>query len=93
MSLRTFKQDPDAVLDYTLKWADWLAPGDTITSATATVSPSGGLTVGAVSNTVDTVTVWVSAGAAGSKYDVTVHVITNGGREDDRTFTVEIKEM
>lgn len=93
MSLRTFKQDPDAVLDYTLKWADWLAPGDTITSATATVSPSGGVTVGAVSNTVDTVTVWVSAGAAGSKYDVTVHVITNGGREDDRTFTVEIKEM
>ncbi|OHU64024.1 MULTISPECIES: phage fiber-tail adaptor protein [Mycobacteroides] len=93
MSLRTFKQDPDAVLDYTLNWSAWLAPGDTITSATATVSPAGGLTVGTVSNTVDAVTVWVSGGSAATKYDVTVHVITNGAREDDRTFTVEIKEM
>lgn len=91
MSLKKFTQDPDEVLDYTVDWSDWLPAGDVITSATAT--GESGLTVGAtVSYTTTTTTVWLSGGAAGSEYDVSVHVVTAGGREGDRSITLQIKE-
>ena len=91
MSLKKFSQDPDEVLDYTLDWSDWLPNGDVITSATAT--GEAGLTVGAtVSFTTTTTTVWLSGGTAGSEYDVSVHVVTTGGREGDRSITLQIKE-
>lgn len=91
MSLKKFSQDPDEVLDYTLDWSEWLVDGDVISSATA--SGDAGLTVGGtVSFTTTTTTVWLSGGSAGSSYDVAVHVVTAGGREGDRSITLQIKE-
>ncbi|ALF00328.1 hypothetical protein SEA_ARCHIE_22 [Mycobacterium phage Archie] len=90
MSLKKFTQDPDEVLDYTIDWSEWLAEGDTITEVTAT--PASGITVDSTSFTVSSTTIWVSGGAAGQRYDISVHVVTNGGREGDRSITIEIKE-
>lgn len=91
MSLKKFSQDPDEVLDYTLDWSEWLVDGDVISSAAATGDT--GLTVGStVSFTTTTTTVWLSGGSAGSSYDVAVHVVTAGGREGDRSITLQIKE-
>lgn len=90
MPIKTFKQDPDEVLDYTLDWSEWLASGDTITDVTAT--PESGIVVDSTSFTVNSTTVWVSGGTAGSKYGISVHVTTNGGREGDRTIGIEVKE-
>lgn len=92
MSLKKFTKDPDAILDYTIDWADWLAvAGDTITEVTAV--SGGGVTVDSTSFTATTTTVWLSGGAAGQSSDVVVHITTAGGREDDRTITIVGKEL
>jgi hypothetical protein len=47
MALKKFIKDPQAKLDYTLDWSAWLSPfGDSITTATAYVTPTAGLSVG-----------------------------------------------
>lgn len=92
-----FLKDPDAVLDYLFDWAaltngngstDWLSVGETITDHTITVTT--GLTVdsSALTNTATSVIVWLSGGTAGGQYDVTCHIVTSAGREDDRTIKV-----
>ena len=89
MSIATFVKDPNAVLDYQLDWTPWLAT-DTITASVWTL-PSG-LTQQSASNTTTTATIWLSGGTAGVKYPVTNRVTTAGGRVDDRTITISVKE-
>lgn len=91
MAIKKFTKDPNAKLDYTIDWSAWLPDGDTIVSMTPTAD--AGITIDSSSNTVATSTVWLSGGVAGSSYDVTMHVVTNGGREDDRTITITCKEL
>lgn len=88
----TYQLDPDANLDYTQDWSAWLTGygGDTIASATATVT-RGGATVSNVTNDDTTVTYWVASAGVG-RLDVTVHVTTTGGREDDRTDVFNVIE-
>ena len=109
MALKKFIKDPNAKLDYAIDWTEWLRPfSDTLASATATVSPSGGLMIsgsstvpGTFSNSVQVtltvsqyiVTLWAKDGVAGSSYDVTVRVTTSAGRIDDRTITITCKDL
>ena len=85
----TRDHDPDAVLDYGCDWTAWLA-GDTITASSWTVSGTG-LTIDSDSNTTTTTTVWVSGGTDGTNYDLTNHIVTDDGREDDRTLVLVCK--
>jgi hypothetical protein len=83
-------KDPDAVLDYTVDWTAWLADvSDSISDHTET---GNGVTVDTSSNTSNTVTAWVSGGVVGQTPSVTVHIVTAGGRQDDRTIYFNIKE-
>ena len=88
--MTTFNKDPDAVLDYTWDWSDWLPSGDTIASYTFTVP--AGITKDSDSNTTTAVTAWMSGGTAGLSYDVVCHIVTTAGREDDRTITFFVGE-
>jgi hypothetical protein len=86
-----FTKDPQAVLDYTINWSDWL-DGDTISTSTWTAE--SGITVEASpapSFTTTTTTIWLSGGTLGTVYRITNHVVTAATREDDRTFTVKIE--
>ncbi len=85
-------KDPQAVLDYTIDWAakNWLATGETIQTSTWTVAT--GLTKDSDTKTSTTATVWLSGGTAGQTYAVTNHIVTDQGREDDRTFYVVVQE-
>ena len=89
-------KDPDAVLDYSLDWAEWLEPGDTITASTWTASAMNGaldmIEVGDMTFTGDMTTVWLSGGGECEAYVVTNHVTTSGGREDDRSLLVQVIE-
>jgi len=87
----TFTKDPDAVLDYQFDWSDWLPEGDTIQDASVTAT--AGLTVApylTVSTTA--VTCWLSGGTAGLDYIVTCHIETAGGRVDERSIKVQVRE-
>lgn len=100
-AINRFIKDPQAVLDWKYDWAaltngsgesDWLESGETI--ASHTVAPDTGITVdGHTQTDGDTsVTVWLSGGTAITSYNVTCHIITTAGREDDRTIIIDVEE-
>lgn len=91
-----FIKDPDAVLDYAVSWASWLSSvSDTLASSTwSIVTPATDppLVIDTdVSNTT-VATVWLRGGLAGTKYELLNHITTIGGREDDRTVYVKVKQ-
>lgn len=82
-------KDPDAVLDYTLDFTDWLAlVTDTIVSHTVVVT---GVVKNSSSNTTKLVTMWISGGAVGVTGSAVVRIVTAAGRIDDRTIYFKIK--
>jgi len=105
LALKKFIKDPNAKLDYALDWTAWLTPfSDTLTAATASVTPTGGITLASSYNGSFAATAtltpgnyiatfWATGGTAGNSYDITVHVTTASGRQDDRTVTITCKEM
>lgn len=84
-------KDPNAVLDYTVRFAKWL-DGMTDTLASHTVTGVVGVVVDSSLIVGKTVVVWVSGGTVGTTGSVTVRVTTAGGRTDDRTIYFKIKE-
>jgi hypothetical protein len=82
-------KDPDATIDYTVDWADWLE-SDTIASAAWVLST--GITLSAQSNTDTTATAWVSGGTAGTTYTATCRITTAAGRIDDRTIRLVVRD-
>lgn len=86
-----FDKDPQAVLDYMIDWTDWL-DGDTISASSWTLSGAG-LTQTSNSFTDTTATVWLSAGTNFEIYKVTNHITTDGGRQNDRTLTITVKNQ
>lgn len=90
MALAKFEKDPDAVLDYTVDWAPYLG-GDTI-SAVEWIVPEG-LTLDTQEEDDTTATAWLSGGTAGEDYEVVCRVTTVGGRIDDRTIVIRVREQ
>jgi hypothetical protein len=85
-------KDPNAALDYTIDWADWLG-ADVIAASTWTVaSPAGGLASATPSFTNTTAKTWLSGGTAGQVVRVTNRITTSLGRIDDRSFNVRLVE-
>jgi hypothetical protein len=87
--IASYVHDPDAVLDYSIDWSRWL---DTDTIATSSWTVTTGVTLDSHSNTTTRATAWVSGGTAGEVYFLTNHVVTAGGREDDRSIRLTVAE-
>jgi hypothetical protein len=87
--MSVYIKDPDAVLDYSIDWSGWL-DGDAI--VTSTWSVAGGITIDSTTNTSTVATVWLSGGSAGRSYKIVNHIVTSGGREDDRTLEIVVRE-
>lgn len=85
----SFTKDPAAVLDFLVDWTAWLA-GDTITTSTWAV-PTG-ITKDSDSKTATAAKVWLSGGTAGTDYRLTNHIVTAGGRTDERTIRIQVRE-
>jgi hypothetical protein len=83
-------KDPDAVLDYCLDWSKWLANNEHITQSTWT--PSAGVTVESTTATASVTTVWLSGGTPGYPFTIVNHIVTDQGRQDDRTITIRVRE-
>lgn len=93
--LTRFTKDPNAVLDYSYDYIEWL-DGDTISSHLVTVAAPVGdttpLTVNSSSVVGSKVVMWLGGGTVGTTYLVTVHIVTSAGRADDRTTRVVVVE-
>jgi hypothetical protein len=81
---------PNAVLDYSFTWADWLIGGDTIATASCVVDDTD-VTVNSCTVVANgtVVVVWLGGGTAGERYHVTVTVVTAQGRTDSRTTVID----
>lgn len=89
-SQRNFEKDPNAILDFTIDWTDWLG-SDTIVTGTWII-PSG-ITEVSRTSTTKISTVFVSGGITGITYALTNRINTSGGRTDDRTIYVLVKDQ
>lgn len=90
----SWEKDPQAVLDYSIKWTDWLAdlPGDFIQSMIVSNS-STGVTVRAFGIVLGDVTcVVVAGGVVGDEEEVTVRITTAQARVDERTIRLLIRD-
>jgi hypothetical protein len=83
-----FIKDPQAKLDYHVDWTAWL-DGDSIEISTWTV-PSD-LTIVETSTTDQITTIWLEAGTLGLQHSLINHITTSGGRGDDRSFFIIIR--
>ena len=94
MALTTFLHDPDAgPLDYLIDWSDWLETSDALDTATWTITGDDEV----LERTDDYVnatatSIWVQGGTAGVVYNASVHVVTTGGREDERSIDIRVLE-
>jgi len=88
--MQTYLKDPEAVLDYGFDWSDWLADGETISTSSWTVE--NGITKDSDSKTTTVTTIWLSGGSAGTTYTLTNHIVSSAGREDDRSFAVQVQD-
>ncbi len=85
-----FSKDPDAVLDYSFDWSDWLGVAETI--STKTIDADTGITVDSSSESAGVVSVWLSGGTVGTTYAVRCEIVTNELRTDERTIFLKVKE-
>jgi len=87
----TITKDPDAVLDYTFDWSEWLDNiVDTISSME--IVAETGITCNNSNVAGKTAIAWISGGTAGTTYRVTCRIVTAGGRTDDRSIFIKAKE-
>lgn len=86
----SFLIDPDAVLDYRFDWSQWLTAGEVIQDHTVTAITDG-ITVDSSDPTDTDVTAWLSGAAISTTQRVTCHIVTDQGREDDRTITLQVR--
>lgn len=82
-------KDPAAKLDYAVDWTAWLQASETITTSTWT-APAGLTKMSSPAESVvgGKATVWLQGGTVGQSYAVVNHIVTNQGREDERTILV-----
>ena len=83
-----FDKTPSEVLDYVVKWANWLG-NDVVSSDSWTVS--AGITVDdSAGGSSPLRTVWLSGGTAGTTYTITNEVVTTDGRTAARSFYINV---
>ena len=94
--LGTINKQPSEILDFDIGYTSTLAVGsDSLTTCTATVLPSGALTV--ASATVDApnkkVKVVISAGNTGVTYKVTILMNTTNGLKYEDEVSVIVEDI
>ena len=87
-----FIKDPNAVLDYSFDWSDWLSESEEINTSTW-INPDN-ITINTSAKTATSSVVWVSGGTAGKTYRLTNRIVTNHSpaRTDDRTLLIEVQD-
>lgn len=83
------KKDPQAVLDYSLDWSDWLHAGETITEHAVSCDDADALITN-VALSGGNVRWWLGGGLPGKVYDIRVEIRTSSNRIDQRTLRVPV---
>lgn len=90
--MRTYVKDPDATLDYSVNWSAFLAGSGDDTIVTAIWVAPVGVTVTDSGHSGGIHTGFISGGTLGESYTVTSRITTTGGRINDSSFILLIRE-
>ncbi len=85
-------KDPDATLDYTLDWSDWLNENESLTDVDVEIS---GATLVQKQITNRMATAWISGGSVGIAISLRFRITTDSApvhRIDDRTLLINVAE-
>jgi len=83
-----FIKAPHAALDYQADWSAWL--GDDIILSSTWIVPEG-IMKKSDTHTGTAATIWLSGGVDGKDYPIINRIITAGGRTDDRTILIRVR--
>lgn len=92
MNLGNFSKQPVEVKDYDVDYSEWLTDGDSVSSATVVVAPTG-LSVDSIFINDPRVKVWLSGGTNGTQYKLTVTMTSTDGRVKEDEFKVKVKDV
>jgi hypothetical protein len=91
----TISKDPQAVLTYTLDWAEWLEPGDSLASLDFSIQARANDPAPLVKQASDIAGtrtyITLSGGQVGKVYTVTSLITTAAGEQDRRNFKVRVE--
>lgn len=88
--MKGFVKDPQATLDYAIDWTLWL-DGDEINTSNWTAESGITITPGSPDFTTTVASVYISGGVEGSDYTLKNTITTVGGRTDERTLLIKIR--
>ena len=86
-----FYKDPDAYLDYAMDWSTWLNTGENVSTYVVSVNDTV-LTIATFTKSSNIVTAWLSGGASGQTYTVSIKITTDAARIEERSFRIKIKQ-
>lgn len=93
MKLGTFPKQPSERLSKSIVYGDALDDGDEIATVMSCVVDPAGLTVVPTLVDANRVRLWVSTGADGVAYKITIKVQTSGGEIFEDELTCRVREV
>ena len=88
--------DPQARKDYTIDWGDYLKPqklaDDTDALVDSRWTVPDGITLSEQQFDDRYATIWITVTGSERLYDLTNHITTREGREDDQTIRLRIRD-
>jgi hypothetical protein len=91
------EKDPQATLDYSIDWSDWLTANADVATSIWTVSSITGdptplhLNANSIAAVTNVTTVYIDAGSSGNTYTVTNKVTTTNSLIDERYFRIRVQ--
>lgn len=85
-------KDPDSIIDYGFDWTSWLDSANSETILTSDWILESGLTEVSKAIAGDVTTVFLSGGEVGYTYRATNRITSSGGRTEDRSMFIPVKE-
>lgn len=86
-------KDPNDDIDVSFDWTDELAEGETISTATVTVDPSGELTIQPAVINGGLVSTRIAAGVLGKTYWLTFQITTSLGNTLNRKASQAVADL
>lgn len=86
------EKDPDSVMDFMIDWGDWLLDNNTDMILTSTWAVPVGVTVVNDQIVDDFTVLWLGASTAGLRIPITNRITTAGGRVQDQSFTLIVRD-
>lgn len=91
MMIGAFVKDPNSTIDFAVDWAEWLNTGDNVSVSSWEVPSGISLSSSSVTNNVTRA--FLTGGTAGIDYLITNRVTTQGGRIEDRSILVQVRQL